>query len=586
MESLQAKLKTLPAVPGCYLMKDKNGTIIYVGKAKKLKSRVNQYFIGAHDFKTTKLVAKIVDFDFIVTATEKEALLLEINLIKKHRPQFNIMFMDDKSYPYIKLTKEKYPRLEVVREVKKSKKHRYYGPFPDASAAHQTLKLLQTIYPLRRCKTLPKKVCLYYHLGQCLGPCEFEIDPAIFEDYNQKIHRFFNGDVKDLIKDLSGKMNEAQERMEYEKAISYRDCIYSIEHIVGKQQVQFEGIQSSDVFSYYMDKGYLSIQGFFVRAGQLLEKELSLTPLYGDAEEEFASFLLQYYQNHPVPNEVYLPAFEQIDLLSDALETKVHTPQRGKLKKLLEMATDNAKKQLELKFDMIETKSASDEQSMNEFSRLANKEIERIEIFDNSHISGKFTVGACVVFDQGKPNKSEYRTFRLHTENSDTDSMKEILYRRYFKILKDGLRFPDCVLVDGGLPQVRAAQEIFDALGIEMTLFGLVKDEKHQTADLIDKEGNLLQVDRRSAMFFMLARMQDEVHRFAISYHRKLRKKAQTKSILDEVNGIGEKRKKQLLKHFGGLGQLKKATVQELEEVLPPSVAKDVYQTLHDFNIE
>ncbi len=583
MEDLKYKLQNLPLVPGCYLMKDKRGTIIYVGKAKKLKSRVNQYFAGAHDFKTTKLVSQIIDFDFIVTDTEKEALLLEINLIKKYRPRFNIMFMDDKSYPYIKLTKENYPRLQVVREVK-DKKSRYYGPFPDASAAHQALKLLQTIYPLRRCNTMPKKVCLYYHLGQCLGPCEFQVDAQVYEDYELQIHRFFNGEVRELICDLENKMRLATENLEYEKAINYRDCIKSIHHIIDKQQVQFEGCQNSDVFAYVVDKGYLSIQGFFLRAGQLLEKELSVSPLYGDHEEEFLSFLLQYYQKHPIPKEILLPEIKGSDLLKDALNVKISHPKRGKLKKLIDMATTNAERQLRLKFDIVESKIQNDEAIMRDFSKLIQTDVERIEIFDNSHISGSFTVAACVVYDSGKPNKSEYRTYRLHTKNNDVESMKEVLYRRYFKLLSTNSRFPECILVDGGFPQVLAAQEVLDLLQLSIPLYGLVKDERHQTANLMNNQGELLEIDKNSPLFFLLVRMQDEVHRFALTYHQKLRRKGQTKSILDEIDGIGEVRKKKLLKEFGGINQLKKATLEDLSKVVPEKVAEKMVLLFKDLD--
>ncbi|MFV0479720.1 MAG: excinuclease ABC subunit UvrC [Anaerorhabdus sp.] len=576
MSDLKLKLKMLPSEPGCYLMKDKKGNIIYIGKAKKLKSRVNQYFIGAHDFKTTKLVASIVDFDFIVTKTEKEALLLEINLIKKHRPRFNIMFMDDKSYPYIRLTKENYPRLEVVRETRKNKKSKYFGPFPDAAAAHQTLKLLQDLYPFRRCKILPKKFCLYYHLGQCLGPCELDIDQKIYQEYSQKVHQFFNGDTKMIVQDLKLRMDEAQEKMNYEMAIEYRDYISSINHTVGKQQVQFDDNHPIDVFSYYVDRGYLSIQGFFLRSGQLLEKKLSLSPVYGDVEEEFISFLSQYYQKNPIPYEVLLPKIDSLALLSELLEVKIHVPQKGKMKKLLDMAHDNAKRQLELKFDIVEAKQKTDESSMRELSDLAHTEINRIEVFDNSHTAGAFTVASCVVFDNGIPNKAAYRTYRLHTENSDVDSMKEVLYRRYFRLIKENQPLPDCIIVDGGLPQINAAKDILTQLSLPICLLGLVKNEKHQTSNLMNDQGEMIEIDRGSSLFFLLARMQDEAHRVAISYHRKLRKKAQTKSILDEVSGIGDKRKKKLLQHFGGLNKLKTVTLEELEEVVPTQVAQSI----------
>lgn len=585
---LEAKLQNLPMEPGCYLMKDASGTIIYVGKAKKLRNRVNQYFVGAHDFKTTKMVSQVKDFDFFITRTEKEALLLEINLIKKHRPRFNIMFMDDKTYPYIKLTKEAYPTLTVVRETKKDRKSKYFGPFPDATAAHQTIRLLQTLYPLRKCKTMPKKVCLYYHLGQCLGPCEYEVDPNVYQEMLDKITRFLNGDNKEILQDLKQKMEIATDKMDYESAIEYRDFIQSVEHVSDKQQVQIEDRSNRDVFSYYCDKGYLSIQGFFIRAGKLLERELSLSPLYGNPEEEFISFMTQYYQKHPTPSEIVLPQLEDedIEMLQETLETKVVIPIKGYRKKLLDLAQTNAKNQLYLKFDVIEAKSKNDETLMEKFSQIVNKDVHRVEIFDNSHISGAFTVAACVVYDEGKPNKAEYRIYKLHTQNSDVDSMREVLYRRYYRLLIEEARLPELVLVDGGKQQVDVAKEIIDSLGLDIPILGLVKDDKHNTSDLMNRNGELIPIDKNSPFFFLLTRMQDEVHRFAITYHRKLRQKAQTKSILDEVEGIGEVRKKKLLKHFGNFKSIKSASIEQLSEVLPHDVAIELYEILKDATSE
>ncbi|SKA01926.1 excinuclease ABC subunit UvrC [Anaerorhabdus furcosa] len=585
-QDLHAKLQNLPMEPGCYLMKDASGTIIYVGKAKKLKNRVNQYFVGAHDFKTTKMVSNVRDFDFFITRTEKEALLLEINLIKKHRPRFNIMFMDDKTYPYIKLTREDYPTLTVVREAKKDRKSKYFGPFPDATAAHQTIRLLQTLYPLRKCKVMPKKVCLYYHLGQCLGPCEYDVDPKVYQEIVDKITRFLNGDNKEILHDLKMKMKDATEKMLYENAIEYRDLIQSIEHIADKQEVQTQDRSNRDVFSFYSDKGYLSIQGFFIRQGKLLERELSLSPLYGEVEEEFTSFITQYYQKHPLPPEIVLPPLDDIQILEETLETKITVPIKGYRKKLLDLALNNAKNQLYLKFDVIEAKQENDESLMDTFSQLAHRDVHRVEIFDNSHISGAFTVAACVVFDDGKPNKAEYRIYKLHTTNSDVDSMKEVLYRRYYRLMIEEARMPDCILVDGGKQQIDAAKAILDSLGLDIPLFGLVKDDKHNTSGMMNPLGELKNIDKNSPFFFLLTRMQDEVHRFAITYHRKLRQKAQTKSILDEIDGIGEVRKKKLLKHFGSFKQIKNATVEELMEVLPREVAQNVVQILSESNEE
>ncbi|MCF0115640.1 MAG: excinuclease ABC subunit UvrC [Erysipelotrichaceae bacterium] len=580
-EYLKAKLSNLPMEPGCYLMKDKDETIIYVGKAKKLKNRVNQYFTGAHDFKTTKMVSNIHDFDFIVTSSEKEALVLEINLIKKHRPRFNIMFMDDSSYPYIKLTRDSAPTLSVVRDAKKDKKSRYFGPFPDASAAHSTLKLLLKLYPLRRCKKMENKVCLYYHMHQCLGPCEYEIDPSVYEEMSNSIVRFLNGDTKDIIKELVVKRDEASEHLNFEKAMEYHELIQSIEHISDKQKIQTDKSDNLDVFGYYEDKGYLAIQGLLVRRGTILGKEFKLMPLYGDAEEEFISFILQYYSNHPEAKELVLPLNVDISLVEEILNFKVMQPFKGYRKQLMEMAENNARTQLSLQFDIEENQDKKTEESVALFSKLLGKEIHRVELFDNSHISGQYTVAACVVYVDGLPRKSDYRLFKLHTGNSDVDSMKEVMYRRYFRLMSEEKVMPDCIIVDGGWTQICAAKEILDSLGLDITLCGLVKDDHHSTNALMDKEGNLIEIDRNGNLFFLLTRMQDEVHRVAISYHRKLREKAQTKSILDEIEGIGPKRKKELLKVFKSFKGIKEASVEQLCEVVPRKVAEELYEAIH-----
>lgn len=581
-EYLYAKLKTLPLEPGCYLMKDKNGTIIYVGKAKVLKNRVNSYFMGAHNYKTTKLVSNIADFDYIVTGSEKEALLLEINLIKKHRPKYNIMFMDDKSYPYIKLSNEAYPTLKVVRDLKKDRKAKYFGPFPDATAAHNTMKLLNTLYPLRKCRSMPKKVCLYYHIGSCLGPCEKEIDPEIYAKMKNDITKFLKGDVKDIKKELQEKMDQAIEHMAFEQAKEIHDLMISIDHIIDKQQIQTENNRDLDVFNYYADKGYLAIQGFFVRHGTLLEKELSLTPLYDDPQESFISFILQYYQSHPMADELIVPLEVDISSLNELLDQKISQPFKGYRLKLLDMAKNNAKNNLVQKFDVLDRVQDNNDESLSELAALLHKDsVSRIEIYDNSHLSGHFTVAGVVVYIDGVPSKNDYRLYKLHTQNSDVDSMKEVFYRRYFRMLNENGPFPDLILVDGGLNQIHAAKEILEQLDIHLTVCGLVKNEKHQTSNLMDEEGNIIPVSLESPLFFMLTRMQDEVHRFAISYHRRLRSKAQTKSILDDIEGVGEVRKKKLLNHFKSFKRIQAATLEELSEIVPKEVASNIYDVLH-----
>lgn len=581
MAKIEDKLKILPALPGCYLMKNKDGDIIYVGKAKKLKNRVRQYFVGAHDFKTTRLVSNIDDFEYIVTSSEKEALLLEINLIKKHTPPYNIMFMDDKSYPYLKLTKENAPVLKVVRNTKDRKAY-YFGPFPDSGAAWETAKLLNRIYPLRKCRRMQKKECLYYHMGQCLAPCIKEIDERVYADMVSGIQKFMRGDVKDMLDTLHREMEQASEELLFEKAQEKLSLIHAIEHVTAKQQIDFKDRKDRDVFGYYVDKGYISIQGFFLRGGKLLERTLSIEPLYENEADAFVSFILQYYANNPLPQEILIPKEYDITHLEEILDTKILQPLRGDKLKLVDMVLANAKNAHEQKFELVERKESRRYEGMEQLCNLLQKEIHRIELFDNSHISGTHNVSGMVVYRDGEPSKKDYRTFRLGEYISDLDSMKEVIYRRYFRLLKEGARFPDLLIVDGGYLQIEAAREIIEALDISLTICGLVKDDNHRTSNLMDVNGNILPVKRDSSLFFLLTQMQDEVHRFAISYHRKLRGKAMTKSILDEVEGIGEVRKKEIWKHFKSLKRLKEATIEEIRQVVPEKVAQNIYNILHN----
>ncbi|QRG87414.1 excinuclease ABC subunit UvrC [Bulleidia sp. zg-1006] len=584
-EYIKAKLAELPHEPGSYQMKDKFGEIIYVGKAKDLHNRVNQYFVGAHDFKTTKMVSNIDDFDFIVTASEKEALVLEINLIKKYRPKYNIQFIDDSSYPYIKLTKEKYPRLLMARDTKKDKKARYFGPFPDVTAAKNTLRVLQNLYPFRRCTIMPKKVCLYYHLGQCLGPCEFDIKPKVYEEMSEGVQRFLNGDTKEVEENLQVKMLEAAQNMRYEQAQEYKVMLESIHSIVRNQQnIEKDNRGDRDVFAYVVDRGYIAIAGFLVRRGTILNKEFRLRPLYGDAQEAFESFLIRYYQEHPAARELVLSKDMDVQALKEVLDIPIFQPRRGYKVRLVDMCLHNAKQQLDLKFNAVNRQDSMREQAVNDLSKLAGKEMNRVELFDNSHTSGAFTVAACVVYEDGKEDRKSYRKFKLHTKNSDVDSMKEVLYRRYFRLLKEGSRLPDGILVDGGWGQIEAAKEILGQLDLldKINIMGLVKDDHHNTRAIMDSNGKELDVAKDSALFFLLTRMQDEVHRAAISYHRQLRLKAQTKSILDEIEGIGPKRKKLLLKSFGNFTNLKQSTLEDIEQVIPSEPARLLYENLHE----
>lgn len=581
-DQLQAKLATLPMSSGCYLMKDKNGTIIYVGKAKKLKNRVNQYFRGAHDYKTTKLVSNIVDFDYVVTNSEKEALLLEINLIKKYRPRFNIIFMDDKSYPYIRLTNEEYPTLQVVRDLKKQKDARYFGPYPDVQAARKTLELLQELFPLRRCKHMPNKVCLYYHMGMCLGPCEFEIESGVYKKMREDIIRFLKGDIKDIEKELISKRDAASENLEFEQAKKYHELLLSLSHVVAKQQVDFDHTKDIDAFGYYCDKGYIAIQGLFIRNGKLLDRAFRLEPMYDDALEMFTSFMMQYYLEHPAPNLLLLPQEVDMELIQESVPFKVHQPVKGAYKKFLDMTVANAKQQLEQKFVVESEHLLKEEKAMQQLHELLQQDVSRIELYDNSHISGAFAVGGCVVFIDGLPQKHLYRHYKVHNANDDFANMKEVIYRRYSRMIEEEDVFADLIIVDGGVLQIHAAKEVLSALGVDVRVLGLVKDDKHRTHALIDEYEQYFPIEPSSELFFLLTRMQDEVHGYTIRFHQKLREKQQTKSILDEVSGIGEKRKKKLMNHFGSFKKIKEATIEQLSEILPQQVAEDLYRVLHE----
>lgn len=581
-EHIKHKLSLLPLEPGCYLMKDTTGTVIYVGKAKKLKNRVSSYFNGVHNYKTTKLVSEIVDFDYIVTHSEKEALLLEINLIKDYTPKYNIMFMDNSYYPYIMLTKEKHPRLQIVRAVK-DKKNKYFGPFPDATAAREIYKLLNRLYPLRKCNKIPNKPCLYASLNQCLAPCIKEVSEEAYTEITTQITKFIKGDVKETIKELEDKMNQASELLEFEKAKEYRDLIRYIHHVTSKQHVQFNDQVDRDIIGYYMDKGYLSVQLFFMRNGKLLARDINLVPIYGEIEEELASYIVHFYSTNTLPKEILMPKNDDLQVLEEVLGCKILQPSRGNKADLVKMACDNAKEMLEKKFMLLENAELKTTTAIDELGELLHiKRPNVIELFDNSNIQGSYAVAGMVSFVDGKPSKNDYRKFKIKTVEGPDDyaSMKEVIYRRYFRVLMDGLRRPDLIIVDGGRGQIKVAKEVIDSLNMQIPICGLSKDDKHATALLLDQDGNVVEVDRKSQLFYLLTRMQDEVHRYAISFHKNVRSKSLFASILDEVDGIGEVRKKKLLRKFGSVKKMKEASIEDLETILPKEIAKNLKTVL------
>ncbi|MFC5735330.1 excinuclease ABC subunit UvrC [Cytobacillus gottheilii] len=586
---IKNKLMILPAQPGCYLMKDRQGTIIYVGKAKVLKNRVRSYFTGSHDGKTLRLVNEIEDFEYIVTSSDMEALILELNLIKKHDPKYNVMLKDDKTYPFIKLTAERHPRLITTRKVKKDK-GKYFGPYPNVHAANETKKLLDRIYPLRKCATLPDRVCLYYHLGQCLAPCVKEVDQQQYRTMTEEITRFLNGGYKDIKKELTEKMAAAAEDLDFERAKEYRDKIAHIDATMEKQKMTTTDFTDRDVFGYAVDKGWMCVQVFFIRQGKLIERDVSMFPIHNEPEEEILTFLGQFYMkaNHFKPKEILAPSSVNGEMAEKLLGVKVLNPQRGQKKDLVSLAYKNAKIALQEKFSLIERdedRTIKAVESLGE--QLGIYTPHRIEAFDNSNIQGADPVSAMIVFIDGKPAKREYRKYKIKTVQGpdDYDSMREAVRRRYTRVLKEELPLPDLLIIDGGKGHVEAVRDVLEnELGLDLPLAGLVKDEKHRTSQLLF--GNPLEIvalARNSQEFYLLQRIQDEVHRFAITFHRQLRGKGTFQSMLDDIAGIGEKRKKQLLKTFGSVKKMKEASADDFRQLgIPANVAEELVKKLSE----
>ncbi|AFQ10425.1 TPA: excinuclease ABC subunit C [Bacillus pacificus] len=588
-EHLKEKLAILPDQPGCYLMKDKQGTVIYVGKAKVLKNRVRSYFTGSHDGKTLRLVGEIVDFEYIVTSSNLEALILELNLIKKHDPKYNIQLKDDKTYPFIKITAEKQPRLLITRNVKKDK-GKYFGPYPNAQSAHETKKLLDRMYPLRKCSNMPDKVCLYYHMGQCLAPCVKEVTEEQNKEIVDEIIKFLNGGHKEVRSELETKMYEASEKLEFERAKELRDQIAHIDAIMEKQKMIMSDLVDRDVFGYAVDKGWMCVQVFFVRKGKLIERDVSMFPIYDEPEEGFLTFIGQFYENssHFKPKEIVVPGSIDSELVERFLEVEATQPKRGKKKDLVELANKNAKIALEEKFYLIERDEERTIKAVENLGKQLGIETPyRIEAFDNSNIQGTNPVSAMIAFIDGKPAKKEYRKYKIKTVQGpdDYESMREVVRRRYTRALKENLPLPDLIIIDGGKGHLAAASDVLEnELGLYIPMAGLVKDDKHKTSHLIIGDPpEPVMLERNSQEFYLLQRVQDEVHRFAITFHRQLHGKSVIQSALDDIPGIGDKRKKVLLKHFGSLKKMKEASIEEFVEAgMPKNVAETIYSYLAD----
>ena len=580
---IKEKLLTLPKKPGCYLMKDKEGTIIYVGKAINLYNRVNSYFRGAHDYKTTKLVSSIVDFDYIVTKSEKEALILEYNLIKQYDPYFNIVFKDDKSYPYILLSDSPEPYVSIIRLKKNQKvKGRLFGPFPDVGAARNTLDILNKLYPTRKCERMQDSLCLYYHIKSCLGYCEIEADKNECENIKNRITSFLKGETAETLKDLKTRMNEASENLNFEEALKYRDLINDINNVTSKQDVQINSKEDFDVFSYAVEDGYISITGLFIRNGKLLSSNRFIDYLICDAPNFVSSYIYQYYEINPKPKNLFVDN-DILVYLDGAIENlNVNTVSRGKKYQLLKQARLNSEEYLKQNRKIVTRKEDYSRNLEEEFKRIFKSDIKRIELFDNSHTGGVNTVAAMVVYKDFKPSKKDYRLFKLEEGADDLKSMKEVMYRRYFRVLSENLERPDLIIVDGARIQIEAAKEILTSLDLDITLCGLGKDDHHNTAYLMDAELNKIDIDPDSNLFFFLASMQDEVHRFAINYHKKLRQKNMYRSKLDGIEGLGEKSRLKLLRKYKTITNISRQSVEELSTVLPLKVAERLYNSLRE----
>ena len=585
---IKSKLELLPTSPGCYIHKDKNGTIIYVGKAKNLRNRVRSYFRGSHDTKTEALVSEIVDFEFIVTESNIEALLLEINLIKENKPKYNIMLKDDKSYPFIKITNERYPRLIITRQVKKDG-GLYFGPYPDVGAANEIKRLLDRIFPFRKCTNPPSKVCFYYHLGQCMAHTVCHKDEAYFKGMAQEVSDFLKGQDDKIIDELKLKMNTAAQNMEFERAAEYRDLIQAIGTLRTKQRVMAKDLQNRDVFGYYVDKGWMCVQVFFVRQGKLIERDVNLFPYYNDPDEDLLTYVGQFYQekSHLIPNEILIPQDIDEEAVKALVDTKVLKPQRGEKKQLVNLAIKNARVSLEQKFNLLKKSMEKTQGAIENLGKLLQIPTPvRIESFDNSNIMGTSPVSAMVVFVNGKPSKKDYRKYKIKTVVGPDDyaSMREVIRRRYSRVMRDGLTPPDLIVIDGGQGQVNIAKQVIqDELGLDIPIAGLQKNDKHQTHELLFGDPlQVIELSRTSQEFFLLQRIQDEVHRFAITFHRQLRSKNSFSSQLDGIEGLGPKRKQLLMKHFKSLTKIKEATVDEIVTVgIPRAVAGAVQAKLH-----
>ncbi len=583
------ELSLVPHLPGCYLMKNKDNIVIYVGKSKNLKNRLSSYFNREHTGKTMMLVREIDHFEYIVTNTEMESLLLEINLIKKYTPKYNILYRDDKSYPYIELTDEKVPRLRIIRRINVKKiKNNLFGPYPNVGAARRVVEILNRVYPLRKCNTYEKRECLYYHIGECLGYCTKNIDEEIIKEMKTEIISFLNGNTKVLTNKLKEKMNKYSNNMEYEKALEYKELLNYINITTEKQKVDLDDRVNIDVVGYYSKDNYISIQILFIRGGKLLDRNRNIFPMVGDEEEELSNYLLNFYsKNVSNPKEILVPDNIDTSTFSELFNIKFITPIKGEKKRILSLAEDNARIYYEEQMTYIKRDEDKITNALNELKEKLNiPSVDRIELFDNSNLFGSFNVSGMVVFKMGKPSKNDYRKYKITNDvNDDYGTMKEVIYRRYFKVLKENLEMPDLIIVDGGIGQINVAREVISSLGLKIEVCGLKKDDTHSTNMLLGKDPlEEIKIDKQSDLFLLLTKMQDEVHNFTISYHKNIRSKGALSSVLDNIEGIGEVRKNKLLKKYKTISKMKEAPLEELEEILPKDIAVSFKDFLQEYD--
>lgn len=585
------KLKLIPHLPGSYQMKNSDDIIIYVGKAKDLNKRVNSYFNRPHTGKTAKMVSEIADFEYIVASSELEAFLLEFNLIKHYDPKYNILLKDDKSYPYIEYIKTPYPRLQVSRylNIRKKDKKLLFGPYPNAYAARRIVSLINRLYPLKKCDSMPKKVCLYYHIGECLGHCEKKPDSEKLALMEEEILSFLRGNGDILKNKIIEKMNLYSSNLNFEMALELKKELDYISIVLDKQKMELHDYTNRDVIGYYFNKGHLSIQILFLRNGRMVGGHTDIFPVIGEYQDELDYYIMNFYSRHEISKEILVPNEVNTNILAEIIKTNLSVPIKGKKKNLLDMASLNAKINLENELEIIEKDEEKTEVANNELKEILGlKKLDRIDLFDNSNLFGNFTVSCMVVFKNGRPAKKEYRKYKISLDkNDDYHTMEEVIYRRYYRALVDKTELPDLIIVDGGINQINACLNILNELNLKVRVCGLRKNDKHRTNDLIDSNGyRIIELDKTSAVFHYLTRMQDEVHRYTISYHRTIRSKGAISSVLDNIEGIGAKRKKELIKTFGSVNKMLSASIEELSEIIPTNVAINLKEYLNTLKSE